>query len=360
MLNNRAGYRIAVVINDMASVNIDAELVRRDGMLHHEEKMVELSNGCICCTLREDLLTSLSGLASENRFDHLLVESSGISEPLPVAETFTFQDQATGASLSDVASLWNIVTVVDAAALFQQLESLDKLVDRCWEAGKGDQRTVAQLLCDQIEFADVLLVNKVDLVDGMQLRQVETVIRRLNPVAEILRTEHSKLEPATLLGKERFQLRRAETHPQWLAEARENEHTPETIEYGISSFIYRAARPFHPQRLHAALGSQPRPGTLSRLLRLKGAAWLATCNERLVNLALAGTQFSVSPGPPWWAVVPRYQWPKGLAESIQDTIQDTRWHTVHGDRRTSLVCIVQNLYHDAATTALDACMLTET
>ena len=355
LLQNRVGYRIAVVVNDMASINVDAELVRQDGVLQQQEKMVELTNGCICCTLREDLLTSLASLAAEQRFDHVLVESSGISEPMPVAETFTFQDKATGASLSDVAKLHNLVTVIDTASLFDQLNSLEKLVDRGWQATAGDRRTVAQLLCEQVEFADVLLMNKIDLVNEVQRRRVEAVIRKINPLADILRTEHGQLEPALLLGKERFQLRRAEEHPQWLAEARENEHTPETIEYGISSFIYRATKPFHPQRLHAALGVQPRPGALNQLVRLKGFAWLATRNKRQINLALAGTQFSVTPGPPWWAFLPREHWPAGLDESIKEI-----WHKKHGDRRTSLVCIGQELDHKAATRALDACLLTST
>ena len=355
ILQNRVGYRIALVVNDMASVNVDAEFVRQSGMLQQQEKMVELSNGCICCTLREDLLTSLATLAKENRFDHVLVESSGVSEPLPVAETFTFKDEATGTSLSDVATLHNLVTVVDAASFFVQLGTIDKLTDRGWQATAGDRRTVAQLLCDQVEFSDVLLINKMDLVDDEQLKQVETVLRKINPLADILLTEHGQLDPTLLLGKARFELRRAEEHPQWLAEAREHEHTPETVEYGISSFIYRATKPFHPQRLHAALGDQEqRSGALCRLLRLKGFAWLATRNKRQVNLAVAGTQFNVSPGPPWWAFVPREHWPDGLDESIKEI-----WHAVHGDRRTSLVVIGQEMDHSAATAVLDACLLTD-
>ena len=178
LLQNKVGYRIAIVVNDMASINVDAELVRQDGVLQQQEKMIELSNGCICCTLREDLLTSLTALAAERRFDHVLVESSGISEPLPVAETFTFKDKATGTSLSDVASLHNLVTVIDAASFFEQLDTLDKLTDRGWQAGVGDRRTVAQLLCDQVDSADVLLINKIDLVDEVRLHQVETLSGR--------------------------------------------------------------------------------------------------------------------------------------------------------------------------------------
>ena len=229
MLNNRAGFRIAVIVNDMASINVDAELVRRGGMLQQEEKMIELSNGCICCTLREDLLTSLSSLASENRFDHVLIESSGISEPLPVAETFTFRDKATGLSLNDVASLHNLVTVVDAASIFEQLSTVDTLVDRGWHEVEGDKRTVAHLLCDQLEFANLLLINKRDLVTAEQLGAVEAFLRKVNPAAEIIRSEHSVLPPSTLLNATRFNMQKAEEHPQWLKEAREHEHTPETL-----------------------------------------------------------------------------------------------------------------------------------
>ena len=229
MLNNRAGFRIAVIVNDMASINVDAELVRRGGMLQQEEKMIELSNGCICCTLREDLLTSLSSLASENRFDHVLIESSGISEPLPVAETFTFRDKATGLSLNDVASLHNLVTVVDAASIFEQLRTVDTLVDRGWHEVKGDRRTVAHLLVDQLEFANLLLINKRDLVTAEQLGAVEAFLRKVNPAAEIMRSEHSVIPPPVLLNAARFNMQKAEEHPQWLKEAREHEHTPETL-----------------------------------------------------------------------------------------------------------------------------------
>jgi G3E family GTPase len=354
LLQNSAGYRIAVIVNDMASVNIDAELVRRASVLQHEEKMVELSNGCICCTLREDLLQSLSGLAAERRFDHVLVESSGISEPLPVAETFTFKDEASGVSLGDVASLHNLVTVVDAASMFEQLGSMDSLADRGWQAGHGDERVVSQLLCEQIEFANLLVMNKVDLLSKAQLESVEKLLRKINPGVEVVRTVHSRIEPAELFAKARFSMREAEGHPEWLMEARENEHTPETIEYGISSFIFRAKRPFHPGRLHTALGSRPRPGALARLVRLKGIAWIATRHMQQAHAALAGTQFSLAPGPPWWDALARDLWPEGLEEDIKPL-----WDEEHGDRQSELVCIGQELDHEAAKAALDACLLTE-
>ena len=354
LLNNRAGWRIAVIVNDMASVNVDAELVRSGGMLHKEEKMVELSNGCICCTLREDLLTSLASLAAEGRFDHVLVESSGISEPLPVAETFTFTDEASGVSLGDVASLHNLVTVVDAAAIFEELGSVDTLAERGWQAGDGDERCVAHLLCEQIEFADVLLVNKADLLGDVELGAVERLLHKVNPTAEVIRSEHSRVEPARLLGKARFSLRKAEEHPDWLREARAHQHVPETVEYGISSFIFRARRPFHPARLHAALCVRPREEALARLLRLKGIAWLATRHEQQASLALAGTQFELTPGPPWWAALPREEWPEGLQEDIGPL-----WDEAHGDRQSEMVCIGQELDHAAAKAELDKCLLTD-
>mmetsp|Transcript_47477 Transcript_47477/g.101365 ORF Transcript_47477/g.101365 Transcript_47477/m.101365 type:complete len:520 (-) Transcript_47477:241-1800(-) len=356
MLNNRAGYRIAVIVNDMASVNVDAELVRRGGMLQQEEKMIELSNGCICCTLREDLLTSLSSLAAENRFDHVLVESSGISEPLPVAETFTFRDKTTGVSLNDVASLHNLVTVVDAASVFEQLDTMDTLVDRGWHEVDGDQRTVAHLLCDQIDFANLILVNKRDLVTQAQLGSITTFLRKLNQTAQIICTEHSVLEPQQLLGTARFSPQDAEKHPNWLTEAREHEHTPETLEYGISSFVFRARRPFHPVRLRAALEVRPRPGALANLLRLKGTMWHGDVPNQRVFAALAGTEFTLSPGPPWMAAVPRQHWPDNEHDMPDNWEAD--WDAAYGDRRTELVCIGRELDSEAARAQMEACVLT--
>ena len=354
LLRNSAGYRIAIIVNDMATINIDAELVRRANVLQMEEKMIELSNGCICCTLREDLLASIAALAAEQRFDHCIVESSGISEPMPVAETFSFKDDASGLSLGDVASLHNLVTVVDSAAIFEQLTTMDTLAERGWQAGTGDVRTVSQLLCEQLEFADVITLNKVDLLSEVEMAAVERFVKKINPGAEVLRTMNSRLEPSVLLDKARFSLRVAETHPNWLAEAREHEHLPETVEYGISSFIYRAKRPFHPQRLHGAFCSRPRPGALANLLRLKGIAWIATRYSQQAHAALAGTQFSLDPGPPWWDAIPRELWPETLEEDIKPL-----WHEEHGDRQTELVVIGRHLDHRAAEAAIHACLLTD-
>ena len=254
--------------------------------------------------------------------------------------------------LSDIASLQSMVTVVDAGSIFGQLNTLDLLADRGWQASEGDRRTVPQLLCDQLEFADLLLVNKADLVSEAQLGAVEALIRRVNPKAEVLRTKHSKVEPALILGSARFDMKRAEAHPHWLREAREHEHTPETVEYGISSFIFRARLPFHSERLHGMLGAIPRLGALSKLLRVKGVAWLAGVEQQGV-VALAGTQFSVSPGQQWWVSVSPENWPPDLREGIR-----AKWHEQHGDRRTKLVCIGQDLDHAAVQAQLEACLLT--
>ena len=381
MLNNRAGYRIAIIVNDLAAVNVDAELARNGGMLQKEEKLVELTNGCICCTLREDLLSSLSSLALEQRFDHCIVESSGISEPLPVAETFTFRarDKATAVSLNDVASLHNLVTVVDGASIFEQLNSMDTLVDRGWQV-EGDQRTVAHLLCDQIEFADLITINKCDLISEEQRGAVQAFLRRVNPDAEIICTRHSVLDPATLLAKGRFKLDKAEQHSQWLVEARVGEHTSESMEYGVTSFIFRAKRPFHPERLNAALGSRPREGALAGLLRLKGFAWLPTRPKQRAIIQVAGTIFTCVAGPPWVAAIPRKHWSQELVRKIQKDLMaaerdPTRsdpierdptgfhtWDTMHGDRRTDMLCIgkfADEIIREAARAQMEACLLTE-
>ena len=246
----------------------------------------------------------------------------------------------------------NLVTVVDAASVFEQLAAVDSLIDRGWQAGAGDVRSVANLMVDQLEFADVLVVNKTDLVDAAQLSAVERCLRKINPTAEVVLSAYSQVDPALLLKTGRFSLRMAEQHPAWLVEAREKEHVPETIEYGISSFIYRARRPFHPTRLHDAFC--PRSGGLSKLLRVKGIGWLATQHSQQAHVALAGTRFTVEPGSPWWATVDRSQWPGGLEEDIKVV-----WTEDYGDRRTELVCIGRELDHVMAKAALDACLLTE-
>uniref|UniRef100_A0A7S4BA55 CobW C-terminal domain-containing protein n=1 Tax=Chrysotila carterae TaxID=13221 RepID=A0A7S4BA55_CHRCT len=354
LLNNRAGVRIALVVNDMADVNVDAALVREGGVLQKDEKMVELSNGCICCTLREDLLSAIASLAAAEAYDYVIVESSGISEPMPVAETFTFEDDS-GTSLSSVAILDNLITVVDAAAFNAELHTEDDLQNRGWQATEDDARTVSQLLVDQVEFANVIIINKVDLVTSERLGELRALLRVLNPSAELIEATRGAVSPQLLFGAGRFDLARAGEHPAWLAEARHGEHKPETLEFGISSFTFRAARPLHPLRLSRAFSerhdaAQP----LHALVRLKGIAWLATRYELQAHASLAGTQFTLGPGAPWWAALDKEVWPEGLEQDLAPL-----WHEPHGDRQVELVCIGTHMDHDVVRRALEACLLTD-
>ena len=260
ILENRAGLRVAVIVNDMADVNVDANLIKETGfgeaadkagapLVQATEKMVELSNGCICCTLREDLFAALSQLAAQRAdLDYVLIESSGISEPMPVAETFTFEDED-GASLELIARLDTCVTVVDGSSFLDELYAADELRGRGWEATETDERTVAQLFCDQLEFANVIVMNKMDLMDDAGRARLRAVLRRFNPEAQLIEATYSKVDPKRVLGTGLFDVKKAEEHPEWLKEARVGEHVPESIEYGISSFTHRSRRPFHPERL---------------------------------------------------------------------------------------------------------------
>jgi G3E family GTPase len=286
----------------MADVNIDAALVGGTiAVTKREEKMVELSNGCICCTLREDLLQEVRKLALERRFDYLLIESSGISEPLPVAETFTFEDDC-GASLSDFARLDTLVTVVDGSTFLGELESMDSLKERKWEAGAEDARTVAHLLCDQIEFANVLLVNKCDLLKEEDQRRIEQTLRHMNNDAEIILTSFGVIDLPKVLHTKRFSLEQAEKDPKWLKEARVGEHNPETAEFGVSSFTYGSQRPFHGERLKAfadEVCARTRGDPAAQVLRAKGFAWLAGQPNQQAVFSFAGRKASLLPGPPW-------------------------------------------------------------
>ena len=274
VLHNREGRKVAVIVNDMSEVNIDAALVKGGGaaLNRSEEKLIEMSNGCICCTLREDLLLEVAGLAREGRFDQLVIESTGISEPLPVAETFTFADEK-GRSLNDLARLDTMVTVVDAFNFIRDFGSADSLIDRQQSRDDEDDRCVVDLLVDQIEFADVIILNKTDLVTREQLNLVTGIIKGLNPQAKLLEGQFGKVPLTEVLNTKRFSMEQAQEAPGWLKELR-GEHTPETEEYGISSFVYRARRPFHPERFMAALCTEW-PG----VLRSKGFFWLATRME---------------------------------------------------------------------------------
>jgi G3E family GTPase len=352
VLANRQGLRVAVIVNDMSEVNIDAQLVRGGGaaLSRTEEKLVEMSNGCICCTLREDLLVEVGRLAREGRFDYLIIESTGISEPLPVAETFTFVGPD-GLNLGDMACLDTMVTVVDGFNFPQDFGSLDELRDRDLAAGAEDERSVVDLLVDQVEFADVLVLNKADLIEPYDLDRLEALLHQLNPEAQIVRSSFGQVPLDTILNTGRFDFERAAQAPGWLKELR-GEHTSEDEEYGIASFVYRARRPFHPQRFWELINAEW-PG----VLRSKGLFWLATRMELNGVWSQAGGACRVEPGGRWWASMPEDAVPDDpAAEALLVEVWDGDW----GDRRQEIVLIGQGMDEAALRSSLDACLLTET
>ncbi|MEE2642622.1 MAG: zinc metallochaperone GTPase ZigA [Planctomycetota bacterium] len=356
ILSNREKMRVAVIVNDMSEVNIDAKLVRDGGadLSRTEEQLVEMTNGCICCTLREDLLVEVSRLASEGRFDYLLIESTGISEPLPVAETFTFEDED-GYSLSRVADLDTMVTVVDAGNFMKDFGSWDDLNDRRMGLNEEDDRNIVDLLVDQVEFANVILVNKTDLVNERELEQLVQIVKRLNPTAEVVTTTESRVPLASILGTGRFQLSEAEEMPQWLSVPRGEEET-ETDEYGITSFVYRRTRPFHPMRLNDAFSGDLDNGLFSGVLRSKGLMWIASRNDWAYDWSQAGCSIRMDPAGFWWAAAPEDEWPE--EEDEQSEIR-SKFEGEHGDRHQELVFIGQGIKQEQMEVLLDQCLLTD-
>jgi len=349
ILNNQEGRRVAVIVNDMSEVNIDAKLVGSQ-ISRTDAKLVEMSNGCICCTLREDLLIEVGKLASEGRFDYLLIESTGISEPLPVAETFTFTDEH-GKSLGEVARLDTMVTVVDARSFLDDYTSTQDLRDRGLAMGDDDQRNITDLLLDQVEFADVLVLNKTDLVSAPERARLEAILRALNPQAQLVRADHGCVPLGTILDTGLFDLERAKQAPGWLKKLRGDE-VPESEEFGISSFVYRARRPFHPKRFLEVFTSPVANG----LIRAKGFLWIATRPNQAAIFHQAGKQMSLSAGSQWWALVPQDQWPKD--EAVVAEIRK-HWDTQYGDIGTELVLIGLKLPKKDLTDALNACLLSD-
>ena len=352
VLHNREGLRVAVIVNDMSEINIDAQLVRSGGaaLSRTDERLVEMTNGCICCTLREDLLQEVSRLAHAGRFDYLLIESSGISEPLPVAETFTFADES-GFALSEFAQLDTMVTVVDAVNFLRDYTSAEELRDRGMGATDDDDRSLVDLLTEQVEFADVLVLNKTDLVPFEAVNQLEAILRKLNPSARLLRAQYGRVPLAEVLHTGRFDFELAALSAEWLKEAR-GTHVPETEEYGISSFVYRARRPFHPERLLALLESE----TFDNVLRSKGFFWLATRHNIAGIWSQAGQVITTEGGGTWWAATPRSEYPDApeLLAEIEMNMQGE-----FGDRRQELVIIGVDLDREHLSAALDACLLTD-
>ncbi|MBX3269107.1 MAG: zinc metallochaperone GTPase ZigA [Sandaracinaceae bacterium] len=353
VLRNREGRRVAVIVNDMSEVNIDAALVERGGaaLSRTDERLVEMSNGCICCTLRDDLLEEVARLSKEGRFDYLLIESTGISEPIPVAQTFTFEAED-GTSLSDVSRLDTMVTVVDAASFLREYARGDSLRERGEALGDEDDRTVTDLLVEQVEFADVLVLNKTDLVDADELAQVEGALRALNRRARIVRSVRGDVPLGAVLGTGLFDHDEAAQSAGWMRELA-GEHTPETEEYGISSFVYRERRPFDAEKLWALLHEE---GRWDGVLRSKGFFWTAARHEVAYEWSQAGGVSEVRPAGRWWAAVPREAWGHPDGERPD---QQPQWHARYGDRGQELVFIGTALDEARWRRDLDACLLDE-
>lgn len=352
VLSNREGLRVAVIVNDMSEINIDAQLVKGGlaTLSRIDEKLVEMQNGCICCTLREDLLIEVRKLAIEQRFDYLLVESTGISEPLPVAETFSFEDVESKSNLSNVAQLDTMVTVVDALNFLADWQSEDDLRSRKAALGDDDERTVADLLVEQVEFANVLVVNKIDLIGSDDLAKLEGMLRHLNPDAVLLHAERGRVAPSAILNTGLFDFEKAASAPGWMKEMR-GEHVPETEAYGISSFVFRARRPFHPKRFWDFLHSG-----WNGVLRSKGFFWLASRMDLTGSWSQAGGSACAEAAGMWYAALPENEMPEDPEERAQVAAD---WEEPFGDRRQELVFIGIEMDREELTKRLYACLLTD-
>ena len=352
ILNNREGKKVAVIVNDMSEINIDANMIQNEvSFNHHEEKLVEMSNGCICCTLREDLLLEVNKLAQEGKFEYLVIESTGISEPLPVAETFTFADE-NGVSLSDVARLDTMVTVVDAVNFLKDYDQAKSLQETGESLGDEDERSVADLLVDQVEFADVILISKTDVASKAETERLTAILKSLNTHCEIIPIAQGKVNIDAVLDTKLFDFEHAQQAPGWLKEMR-GEHVPETEEYGIGSFSYDARRPFNPQKFYDFLHDIQKYG---KLLRSKGFFWLATRPRFAGQWSQAGGMARHGFAGLFWKAVPKDRWPED--EDYLDSIEK-QWVEPFGDMRQELVFIGQNLDKEAMTSALNACLLDE-
>ncbi len=350
VLANREGLRVAVIVNDMSEINIDSRLVANQAGLNRvDEKLVEMTNGCICCTLREDLLIEVARLAREGRFDYLLIESTGISEPMPVAATFSFVDEE-GRALADVARLDTMVTVIDGEKFLEDFSSIESLQDRALALGEEDERTIADLLIDQVEFANILVINKTDRMEAAEVARLREILRHLNPEARLLESAFGRVAAAEILNTGLFDEEKAAEAPGWIKELR-GEHTPETEEYGISSFVYRARRPFHPERFRHVLDE----GCLG-VLRAKGFVWLATKHNIIGAFSQAGNCVTTEPERYWFAAMPESEWPDD--EESRAAIRSL-WAEPFGDRMQEIVFIGAGMDRAGIERSLDECLLTE-
>ncbi|NRB84058.1 MAG: GTP-binding protein [Winogradskyella sp.] len=356
ILHNKAGLKVAVIVNDMSEVNVDAELVKSENTLSRtEEKLVEMSNGCICCTLREDLMIEVERLAKENRFDYLLIESTGISEPIPVAQTFSFIDEENNIDLSRFSYVDTMVTVVDAFNFFKDFGSPETLMDRELTDIDGDFRTIVNLLTDQVEFANVIILNKTDLVSEDHLGILKATIKKLNPSAKIIESSFSKVNPNQILNTGLFDFEEAEQSAGWIEELNKEEHTPETEEYGISSFVYRTKKPFDSQRFLSFVQDK----FPNNVIRSKGLFWLSSRPDQALIWGQAGGSVKADSAGVWWCSMPfesRIQ-QYAFVENKDEIEKD--WDVTFGDRKNEIVIIGQNLNEQHITAQLDLCLSTD-
>lgn len=356
VLHNKEGLKVAVIVNDMSEVNVDAELVKNENTLSRtEEKLVEMSNGCICCTLREDLMVEVERLAKEERFDYLLIESTGISEPVPVAQTFSFIDEENGIDLSRFSYIDTMVTVVDAFNFFNDFGSPETLMDRDLTDIEGDYRTIVNLLTDQIEFANVIIINKIDLVNPEHLGVLKAAIHKLNPSAQIIEASHSKVAPEKILNTGLFNFEEAEQSAGWIEELNKEEHTPETEEYGIGSFVYRSTKPFDPIRFWHYVQHD----FSSTIIRSKGLFWIASRPKQALVWSQAGGSLKADSAGVWWSSMSlqeRMQYPSFVHN--KEYIESS-WDENFGDRKNEIVFIGQDMDETLIKTQLDRCLATE-
>ena len=356
ILHNKENLKVAVIVNDMSEVNVDAELVKSQNTLSRtEEKLVEMSNGCICCTLREDLMIEVERLAKENRFDYLLIESTGISEPVPVAQTFSFVDEENGIDLSRFSYVDTMVTVVDAFNFFKDFGSPETLMDRKLTDIEDDHRTIVNLLTDQVEFANVIILNKTDLVDAEHLGVLKSAIKKLNPSAKIIESTYSKVSPKKILNTGLFDFETAEQSAAWIEELDKLEHTPETDEYGISSFVYKSKKPFDPDRFWYYVQNK----FPTSIIRSKGLFWLASRSEQALSWSQAGGSLQADSAGVWWSSMSfdeRIQY-VSFVENQKEIEKD--WNKTYGDRKNEIVFIGQEMDEQAIKADLEKCLSTD-
>lgn len=353
VLQNKEGLKVAVIVNDMSEVNVDAAIVQREGGLSRtEEKLVEMSNGCICCTLREDLLREVEKLALEKKFDYLLIESTGISEPLPVAQTFTYQDESQGIDLSKISQLDTLVTVVDCFNFVKDFSTIETLKDRSLTDMQDDHRTIVNLLTDQIEFANVVILNKTDLVSEGQVGMIKALIKKLNSEAQIITSSFGKVPLNQILNTGLFDFDKTSQSAGWIEELNRGYHTPETEEYGITSFVYRSRRPFHPERFWNYINENWH----ANIIRSKGLFWLASRKNEALNWSQAGGSLKADKAGVWWCSMPyseRIQYPAFVEN--QELIEK-KWDKRYGDRENELVIIGQDLDKAIIIQELESCL----